>query len=649
MRCHLTARQDMKTSPPIPNQTKDFTMNTSSLLRRPLAAALALAAALTSTHALARDDDAPFSRTVFFGDSLTDAGFFRPLLPAAAQPVIGQFTTNPGLVWSQYLANYYGADRSTAWLATGALPKADDGDNYAVGGARVATDSIGALGYTPSLDSQLSEYLRRNGGRADARALYTVWGGANDLFAITAGAPAASTIADAVSAQIGLVGKLRAAGAEYILVPTIPDLGVTPGFLAQGSAAAAQGTALSVAYNNALYQGLAAQGLRVIPLDTFNLLREITGNPGAYGLQNVTGTACQPQITAQSLTCNPTSYVSADAPWTYAFADGVHPSSAAHAMLADYAVASIEGPRQVALLPRSAIATGRARSQMVAAQLQSRSDEAAGRFWGGMRVDARRAKNETTDDGFGGGGAEFLAGYDRASGALAYGGYLALTRQEIDYRQNRGDFKQREAGLGGYLGWRGESFWVDGQIGWSRLGFDVRRDAALGSGKRRHEGSPDGSRLHAAFGAGWQMGGETFRHGPLLRVLAQRVKVDGYTESQPQLATALAFPEQQLDVVNVAAGWQAEWHLGSTQPFVSLTAEREYGDRPEQAFARMTTLAVGGDYAVPAPLHDRRYANLHAGLRSQLQGVDIQGGVSLDLGHDNGSQAGVYFSAGKKF
>ena len=72
---------------------------------RLLAAALALAAA----PAFAADT---FSRTVFFGDSLTDAGYFRPLLvqqdPAAA--ILGRFTTNPGLVWAEWLADYYGTD-----------------------------------------------------------------------------------------------------------------------------------------------------------------------------------------------------------------------------------------------------------------------------------------------------------------------------------------------------------------------------------------------------------------------------------------------------------------------------------------------------------------------------------------------------------
>ena len=83
---------------------------------RPIRSLLAAALALAATPALAQDDT--FSQTVFFGDSLSDAGFFRPLLvqqnPAAA--VLGRFTTNPGLVWSEYLADYYGTDESVLYL-----------------------------------------------------------------------------------------------------------------------------------------------------------------------------------------------------------------------------------------------------------------------------------------------------------------------------------------------------------------------------------------------------------------------------------------------------------------------------------------------------------------------------------------------------
>ena len=36
--------------------------------------------------------------------------------------------------------------------------------------------------FAPSLTTQVNAYLAANGGHADPNALYTVWGGANDLF-----------------------------------------------------------------------------------------------------------------------------------------------------------------------------------------------------------------------------------------------------------------------------------------------------------------------------------------------------------------------------------------------------------------------------------------------------------------------------------
>src|SRR5690606_40709607 len=52
------------------------------------------------------------------------------------------------------------------------------------GGARVAVETAGGLGAQPSLASQVGAYLGANGGSADPNALYSVWGGANDLFTI---------------------------------------------------------------------------------------------------------------------------------------------------------------------------------------------------------------------------------------------------------------------------------------------------------------------------------------------------------------------------------------------------------------------------------------------------------------------------------
>src|SRR5690606_35351856 len=205
------------------------------LRRSLLTAALALAALPAAVQAT----DSPFTQTVFFGDSLTDAGYFRPVLIQMVGPngaIIGQFTNNPGYVWSQYLADYYGSNAAPAWTGNmTATPTQAGGNNGAVGGARVGTSTVGGLGYTPSLVAQYQAYLA-SGHAVDPGALYTVWGGANDMFAVQADpSQAQAIIGGAVAAQVGLVGALTQAGAQYILVPTLPDLGLTPASRAGGA------------------------------------------------------------------------------------------------------------------------------------------------------------------------------------------------------------------------------------------------------------------------------------------------------------------------------------------------------------------------------------------------------------------------------
>ena len=331
----------MRVNIPIRTLRERVLMKSTHRVFTPVRSVLAAALAFAALPAAAQT----YTQTVFFGDSLTDSGWFRPTLIQVAGPqaaILGRFSTNPTQVWSEYLADYYDTNATSA---------NQGGTNWAVGGANTGADAVGQLGEIPSLSTQIQRYLATTGGHADPNALYTVWGGANDLFAIAAGAPAQETMAAAVGAQVGNVALLNGAGARYILVPTVPDLGLTPSFRAQGPLAMAGGTQLAVTYNNALFSTLASQGLRVIPMDTFHLIQEIVATPQAYGFSNVTGTACQPQITASSLTCNPGTYVTPDAASTYAFADGVHPGGAAHAILGQYALSILEAPRQPANAP----------------------------------------------------------------------------------------------------------------------------------------------------------------------------------------------------------------------------------------------------------------------------------------------------------
>ena len=617
---------------------------------RPIHSLLAVAVALAATPALAQDGT--FSQTVFFGDSLSDAGFFRPLLvqqdPAAA--VLGRFTTNPGLVWSEYLADYYGTGASTAWGATGATPTPGTGTNYAVGGARVGQDTVGGLGYTPSLATQLNAYLSANGGQADADALYSVWGGANDLFAAAATTDPAqqqALVVGAVTAEIGIVGALQAAGAEYVLVATVPDLGLTPSFRAQGPAGMAGGTALSTAYNTALFGGLAQSGLSVIPVDTFTFLQEVAANPGEYGFSNITGTACQPQVTTQSLTCNPGTYVSPDAPNTYLFADGVHPTTRAHELVADLAVSMIEGPRQVAILPHVAATVGRSRADMVASQsmLARIEDEDAARWWVGGRYDSQRYGPSSSADLYDGGGGALTVGVDWARGDLVYGAFAGYSHQIMDWGLRRGDFRQDDTTLGGYIGWSNDNAWVSGQLSYTQLGYDLDRKVRLGPATRSYESSVDGDNLGAAINAGWNFGDGALQHGPVVGLVAQRIEIDSFAEDDPSQSTSLAFPEQSFDSLIGSAGWQLSYAMGdSLAPFVRATWDREFEDYADQAHAQAQSIPGSLPYAVPGVEFDDSFGTLTLGTRAGLWGMQLLGGSSVSVGRKGGDDVSVFLS-----
>jgi outer membrane lipase/esterase len=591
--------------------------------------ALSLALSLATGSAAAQST---YSSTVFFGDSLTDSGHFRPVLVqigGSQAAIVGRFSTNPGLVWSEFLADHYGTQ-------TDAVSDNQGGSNYAAGGARVGANAVTALGVAPSVTNQVASYLG-TGGTADPNALYTVWGGANDLFAVAAGAPAQATIGAAVTAEVGAIATLQQAGAQYVLVPNIPDLGKTPQFLAGGAVASAAGTQLATTYNTALYSGLASAGLRVIPLDTFSLIAEVAASPSTYGFVNATSPACG---AVSSVTCVPTNYASPDAAQSYVFADGVHPTTAAHQIIAQYAQSVLEGPRQVSLLSHSATVTGRARAEQVAQHRFEAPDDGL-RWWGNLRGDSQRYAHGNLYDGVVPSG---LFGIDWVRQGLVLGGFAGYGQGKQDFGNRGGDFEQRDTTLGLYGAWYGEQAWVNGQVSYSWLGYDVDRQVQLGAASRHHTGSPDGSNLTAAVSAGFDFGEGTFRHGPVLGLVSQNVKIDGYAESGTA-SSALTYPEQDIDSLVGSAGWQLRYTVNDHfAPYARVTYDREFEDAPEQAFAQLQSIPGLAPYAVPGLQYDDSYATAVIGARGSWGGLGSNIGAMTTLGRESGHDTTLFVS-----
>jgi phospholipase/lecithinase/hemolysin len=153
-------------------------------------------------------------------------------------------------------------------------------------------------------------------------SLFLVWGGGNDFE--TAGSPTV-----AAGNIVAIVSALQAAGATNILVPGLPDLGLTPEFFGNPAA-----TAFTNAFNAALLANLPSGATY---FDTFAFLNGIEANPGAYGITNLT-TPCFNGVT---VCANPSQYL---------FWDDFHPTTSTDAFLAAQFDAAVTTPEPSSIL-----------------------------------------------------------------------------------------------------------------------------------------------------------------------------------------------------------------------------------------------------------------------------------------------------------
>lgn len=248
-----------------------------------------------------------FTRLVVLGDSLSDTGAVFAVthgaVPASPPYYAGRFSNGP--VWPEYLG------------AALSIPV----QNFAYGGAQTNHANLfdGLFGIDfPGLSDEI-DLVTGQSAVLDPDAIYVVWAGANDFRAALSKGQAPD-IAGMVNNILNAVGALYLAGARHVVVPNLPDLGLTPEGQASGSGPVV--TLLSQMYNEHLEAALAANAPSAIRLDVFRLMHQTINDPAEYGFTNVTN-AC---LTPAGVCAEPGGYL---------FWDHVHPTTQGHALLAE--------------------------------------------------------------------------------------------------------------------------------------------------------------------------------------------------------------------------------------------------------------------------------------------------------------------------
>ncbi|QOZ82868.1 MULTISPECIES: autotransporter outer membrane beta-barrel domain-containing protein [Chromobacterium] len=644
-----------------------------------------------------------YSHFYFFGDSLTDTGAFGGLggLPSTARWTLGY-----GTGWAEVLANHYGQSVSpNNGLNTHIANTA--GNNYAQGDARAQPASPPNTNpETPSqspaadaipvtdLPGQINAYLGQKGQKADPNAAYAIWIGGNDVIAAGSQSNPTAYLGASAGYTAQAVAALKAAGANTIILPNLPDISAAPLSVlaaiqtalpgagnagkvltawgaawevlsagqtsnspalinqalskAETTAGLSEGTLTNAyaavqpnlqkgasGYNQLVDMALSAGNLQhgVVRANISGLFSELLANPRAYGFSNTSGAACS----QSALYC----LASVIPGQNYLFTDALHPTPAAYQLIGDYIYGLLQAPYFAGALPESALNNARQLggtldSRYQAIRAQKREVGAVSAFVSGafnddkIGYDSLSAKPQ---------GRLYTVGLDfQASPALSLG--LAMSRQngktDINGIATPGSVDDRSTLMSALFSYKQERFWLDGDAHIGAGDIDTRRQVSLGAAQIALNGTARQSQYGVRVGGGYLIPLGAYHTGPIAGLDYAHVKVNGFTE-QGGNSSSMAFNAQNGTSLVARVGWQLEADIGRFSPYAKLSYAHEFKRDDRIVTAGLATTL--GDYSVKLGKPKADWLEWTAGLSAQLsKSVSMFGQLSAASGRSGSSQ-----------
>ncbi len=264
------------------------------------------------------------------GDSLSDPGNLYALTGSwPLSPPYAQRNSN-GPVWTEYFSAEMGVKVDSrafggAFSGTFLLDGIPVSNGFSV-------QNPPAIPNLPGVSEEIDGLLAEFPNGLNPFALYVIWAGSNDFFlGMAQPGMLEEILAQTLENLSDSVCRLGTAGARHFVVGNIPDIGLTPFAQEFGSEAQTLFSHTISQFNMALEQALAnlpeACAETMVVLDTYQILREVSADPAAFGLSNVTDACLTFDDNMLPEVCtNPDEYL---------YWDSVHPTTAGQAIFAD--------------------------------------------------------------------------------------------------------------------------------------------------------------------------------------------------------------------------------------------------------------------------------------------------------------------------
>lgn len=607
---------------------------------------MALLIAIKTTPAYA------WSNLTVFGDSLSDSGN------------IGRFTYdgNQNLLYDEILAHNLGDKLK---------PSNQGGQNFAQGGATAMQDFNEGL----NTEEQVNTYLQSRGGRADSNGLYIHWVGANDIAAVAMNPlNAPEAVNNSADVAVSQVDKLLKAGARLVIVPNVPQLGLTPyimqvilsntgpsaltaafGILNNATisseadrkktikqafyAAAekvsdvpekrnmiaqelyntwlklsAQLTDLTDSYNQQQENKLIKLNGNIVRVDIAGLFREVIASPNQFGVSNSLGMACPLGISSDECHSSDPGFAKDH---SYVFADRLHPTPALEHIMADYIQSILDAPAQVASLLMPANQLNQGMHNVLDGHLQQQRIQPveAGKlsFFGGY-AGGRISPNPSE-----------RPNEKTKTSSLTLGMAYQMTENWqsgvifSNSNQNIGSSSDFHYKLHGSLAdvYTQVSFlnggWLNADLHYSSLDYDnIQRSMSMGPAFRTEQGKTKGKQTGLRVQTGWDFTlNDYIITGPVASYALDMSKVSGYSENDSR-STSMRFSDQKFHSQIGSIGWRLESKHLRINPWVQVSFSHQFGDTESRVHAGLKS--TGTSFVVPVDAGSQDWVNAAVGI-----------------------------------
>ncbi|MGV8000946.1 SGNH/GDSL hydrolase family protein [Photorhabdus temperata subsp. temperata] len=555
-----------------------------------------------------------YNNLYVFGDSLSDGG-------NNGRYTVDGINGTESKLYNDFIAQQLGIEL---------VNSKKGGTNYAAGGATAVAD----LNNKHNTQDQVMGYLASHSNRADHNGMYVHWIGGNDVdAALRNPADAQKIITESAMAASSQVHALLNAGAGLVIVPTVPDVGMTPKIMefvlskggatskdlakihavvngyptidkdtrlqvihgvfkqigsdvSGGDAKKAEETTKQLIdgynelssnasklvdnYNQLEDMALSQENGNIVRVDVNALLHEVIANPLRYGFLNTIGYACAQGVNAGSCRSKDTGF---DASKPFLFADDFHPTPEAHHIVSQYTVSVLNAPYRVMLLTN-------ANNVPVKGALASLD----GRLQQLRNVDNEQGKLGVFGGYSGNHSHTLTLGSDyQIMDNILLGGMISRYQDNSSPADNF-HYDGRGYVFTAYGLWRYyDKGWISGDLHYLDMKYeDITRGIVLNDWLRKENASTSGHQWGGRITAGWDIPlTSAVTTSPIIQYAWDKSYVKGYRESGNN-STAMHFGEQRYDSQVGTLGWRLDTNFGYFNPYAEVRFNHQFGDKRYQ-------------------------------------------------------------------